>query len=93
MNAIRVSRGSSEGSRAGWSVKIAAAAAIFAAVSAVVAFGANGAHKGPPIAAALPALDRASVDPSPGSDPSVPSAQSVFDVRTRVLPDELPPSF
>jgi hypothetical protein len=93
MDAIHVLRGSSVAARARWAMTIAAAAAFSAAVVAVVTFGAHAVHASPPTAATLAATGRATVDTSPGRDPSLPSAQAVFDVQTGVLTDELPPSF
>lgn len=93
MDAIHVSRGSPLPPRARWAMTIAAAAAFLAAVVAGGTLGAHAVHASAPTAATYAATGRAAVDTSPRGDPSLPSAQAVLDVQTRILPDELPPSF
>lgn len=93
MHAISVLRGPSDTIRKRRAVTFAAAAALFAAVIAAVTIGARVVHASPPAATAPVASGRTAVDASPGRDPSVPSAQAVFEGQTKVAPDEMTATF
>lgn len=93
MDAQQISGGSPVRPRAKAVVTIAAAAAFLGGVVVVVNLPAQAGHASPVAASTFAAPGRAVVDPSPSGDPSVPSAKAVFDVNTRVLAEELPPTF
>ena len=95
MDAQQISRGSRVPPRAKAVVTIAAAAAaaLLAGVVVVVNLPAQAGHASPAAALALAASGRAAVNPSPRGDASVPSAQAVFEMKARILSEELPPTF
>jgi len=78
--------------RTRWAMTVAAAT-LLAAVIAGVTGAARAVHASPPAAKALVASGRSAVEATPRRDPSVPSAQAVFEGQTRVAPDEIPPTF
>jgi hypothetical protein len=88
MDAQQISRRSPFPPRAKLVVTIAAAVALLTGVVAAVNLPAH-AGRVPSVATSSPA----GIDPPTPVDSSVPSAQAVFDLKTKVLPDEQPLTF